>query len=134
MTPCALPSRQTYARLPLVYACSGCSGAAQLANQFAVMLDRSQQAEMSCIAGIGGHVETLVRDAVSGRKMLVLDGCPLHCARRCLAQHGIVPDAHVDLSKAGVKKRLHANATPDESQLAWEHAVLPALDRINAQA
>ncbi|HAQ85985.1 MAG TPA: zinc-binding protein, partial [Pseudomonas sp.] len=43
-------------RLPLVYACSGCSNVAQLANTLAVRLDRAGLAEMSCIAGVGGRV------------------------------------------------------------------------------
>jgi len=36
---------------PLVYSCSGCSSAAQMANYIAVQLDRMDVAEMSCIAG-----------------------------------------------------------------------------------
>ena len=41
---------------PLVYSCSGCSSAAQLANHVALQLDRRGVAEMSCIAGVGGDV------------------------------------------------------------------------------
>lgn len=41
--------------LPLVYSCSGCSSAAQMANHLAVQLDRTGLAEMSCIAGVGGN-------------------------------------------------------------------------------
>ena len=41
---------------PLIYSCSGCSSAAQLANHVAVRLDRAGVAEMSCIAGVGGDV------------------------------------------------------------------------------
>ena len=55
--------------LPLVYACSGCSNVAQLANTLAVRLDRSGVAEMSCIAGVGGHVAALVNKARSGRRI-----------------------------------------------------------------
>ena len=40
--------------LPLVYSCSGCSSAAQMANDLALRLDRAGVAEMSCIAGVGG--------------------------------------------------------------------------------
>ncbi len=39
---------------PLVYACSGCSNVAQLANDLALILNRKNLAEMSSIAGIGG--------------------------------------------------------------------------------
>lgn len=43
----------SYEDLPLVYSCSGCSSAAQMANVLAVELDRERIAEMSCIAGVG---------------------------------------------------------------------------------
>ena len=113
--------------LPLVYSCSGCSSAAQLANALAVRLDREGLAEMSCIAGVGGDVPALVRTAQSGRPIVVLDGCPLHCAKQCLARYDIPIAAHVDLSNAGVKKRLHEDATPEESARAWADVVTPAL-------
>jgi len=46
---------------PLVYSCSGCSSAAQLANSVALKLDRADIAEMSCIAGVGGDVPQIAR-------------------------------------------------------------------------
>ncbi len=45
--------------LPLVYACSGCSNVAQLANDLALRLDRARLAEMSCIAGVGDDYRNL---------------------------------------------------------------------------
>lgn len=93
--------------LPLVYSCSGASSAAQMANYIAVRLDRLQVAEMSCIAGVGGDVKPLVRTAKSGRPIIALDGCPLHCAAQILKRHGLVADGHFDLSKMGVRKRYH---------------------------
>jgi uncharacterized metal-binding protein len=94
--------------LPLVYSCSGCSSAAQMANYLALALDRSGAAEMSCIAGVGGGVAPLVKLARSGRPVLAIDGCPLACARQCLARAGVEPDRHVLLNSMGVRKRLHA--------------------------
>ncbi len=91
--------------LPLVYSCSGCSNVAQLANSLALRLDRACLAEMSCIAGVGGHVPALVNKAKSGRLIVALDGCPLHCVKGCLAQHGLKPDVHLTLSDFGVRKR-----------------------------
>ncbi|HQY47584.1 MAG TPA: putative zinc-binding protein [Usitatibacteraceae bacterium] len=93
--------------LPLVYSCSGCSSAAQAANHIALELDRRAVAEMSCIAGVGGNVPHLVRIARSGRPILALDGCPLACARSCLAERGLAPTRHVLLHEHGVKKRYH---------------------------
>jgi uncharacterized metal-binding protein len=105
--------------LPLVYSCSGCSSAAQLANHLAVRLDRDNHAEMSCIAGVGGRVPSLVRKATdaaaSGRVIVVIDGCPLSCAKHSLAQHGIQPTRHIQLGTAGVKKVYHADFDPKQA-------------------
>jgi len=94
---------------PLVYSCSGCSSAAQMANYLALRLDRNGIAEMSCIAGVGGNVKSLVRKALSGRTIVVLDGCPLSCAKACLGNHGIVPSLHIQLGEYDVKKRNHVD-------------------------
>lgn len=106
------PSRP--GRPPLVYACSGSSNVAQLANAIAVRLDRSGLAEMSCIAGVGGNVGALVRTATSGRTIVAIDGCPLACCERSLASRGVVPDRLVRLHERGLKKRQHVDFSPAE--------------------
>jgi uncharacterized metal-binding protein len=101
--------------LPLVYSCSGCSSAAQLANHLAIRLDRSGRAEMSCIAGVGGDVPSLVRTATSGRPIVAIDGCHLRCVQGCLARHGLAPSLHYELTGLGVKKRFGADFEPEQA-------------------
>lgn len=100
----------------LVYSCSGCSSAAQLANHLAVRLDRNGDAEMSCIAGLGGQVKSLIRTArkaqATKRPILVIDGCPLACAKHSLGQHGIAPTHHLQLAELGVRKLHHEDFDP----------------------
>ncbi|HZP93076.1 MAG TPA: putative zinc-binding protein [Burkholderiales bacterium] len=115
--------------LPLVYSCSGCSSAAQLANHLALKLDRLGAAEMSCIAGVGGNVPHLLGVAKSGRKIVALDGCPLECAKSCLARHALKPDLHVLLSEHGVRKRYHADFDPNEAQRLLE-GLLPRVQAL----
>lgn len=115
------------APLPLVYSCSGCSNVAQLANSVALRLDRSGLAEMSCIAGIGGDVRPLVDKAVSGRRILALDGCALHCVAHCLARHGIVADVHLTLSRPGLRKKAQCDCSAeeiDETFVSVSHVVM----------
>ena len=100
---------------PLVYSCSGCSSAAQLANHVALQLDRRGVAEMSCIAGVGGDVPSLVRLAQSGRPIIALDGCALNCAKSCLARHGVAPERHYQLQQYGVKKLTHEDFDPTQA-------------------
>ena len=97
------------AELPLAYSCSGCSNIAQVANRVAIDLDRVGIAEISCIAGVGGGVEPLVKKAKSGRRIISLDGCALHCVKRCLSQHGIEPTFQYTLTDFGIQKRAHTD-------------------------
>jgi uncharacterized metal-binding protein len=112
---------QDYRKLPLVYACSGCSSAAQAANYIALKLDREGDAEMSCIAGVGGNVPHLVNIAKSGRPIIAIDGCPLACTLHCLSERGLSADFHLLLHEHGVKKQYHA-------ELDQEHADLITAD------
>lgn len=114
-------------QFPLVYSCSGCSNVAQMANALALRLDRAGIAEMSCIAGVGGGVKPLVNTAQSGRPVIALDGCPLHCVAHCLANCGVVPDVHVDFSKHGFRKKTGIDSDPALEQRAWNEVVLPAI-------
>ena len=108
---------------PLVYSCSGCSSAAQLANHVAVRLDRSGVAEMSCIAGVGGDVASLVKTAHSGRPILALDGCALVCVKSSLERHGITATRHYQLQQYGVRKRQHEDFDPAQAQQVLEQVV-----------
>lgn len=108
------------APLPLVYACSGCSSAAQLANHVAVQLDRQGVAEMSCIAGVGGDVAHLLKIAQSGRPIVALDGCPLVCVQSCLSRHGLHAQRHYQLHHYGIKKRQHADFDPAQAQAVFD--------------
>jgi len=106
--------------LPLVYACSGCSSAAQLANYVAVQLDRRGHAEMSCIAGIGGEVPSLLKLMRSGRSIVGLDGCPLVCVKASLARHGVTMARHYQLQEFGVRKRVHEDFDPEQARQVLE--------------
>ena len=101
---------------PLVYSCSGCSSAAQLANAVALKLDRAAVAEMSCIAGVGGDVPSLLRTARSGRPIVALDGCALACVKSSLARHDLAPALHFDLSEQGVRKLRQVDFDPVQAQ------------------
>jgi uncharacterized metal-binding protein len=112
-------------RLALVYACSGCSSAAQLANHLAVRLDRNGEAEMSCIAGVGGGVKPLVRIAQraqrDGRPILAIDGCALACVKHALEQVGAQPTRYVQLADSGVRKLAHADFDPAQAAALLQH-------------
>lgn len=88
----------------VVYSCSGCSDAGELADLVARRLAREGAAEMSCLAGIGGRVKPLVNKAAKAERILVVDGCPLNCARHTLELAGFNKFEHLELHKLGIRK------------------------------
>jgi uncharacterized metal-binding protein len=88
----------------VVYACSGCSDAGELADRIARQLTREGVAEMSCLAGIGGRVKPLVNKAASAERILAIDGCPLNCTRHTLELAGFKDFEHLELHKLSILK------------------------------
>ena len=89
---------------PIVYACSGCSDAGELADRIARQLAREGVGEMSCLAGVGGRVKHLVAVAEKAGRVLVIDGCPINCARKTLELAGVQRVEHLELHKLGLRK------------------------------
>ena len=109
--------RKDKENLPLVYCCSGCSNTAQMANYVALQLDKRGMAEMSGSAGVAAGIPSLLKIARSGRPVIVLDGCPIACAKKSLAQHGITTDDYLQLSSYGVKKRYYQEVDLDKAEM-----------------
>ena len=82
---------------PVIYACSGCSDAGELADRVARQLSREGIGEMSCLAGIGGRVKPLMMKGQKAQRIIVIDGCPLNCARHTLRLAGMTNVEHVEL-------------------------------------
>ncbi len=117
---------------PIVYACSGCSNLAQLANQIALNLNCQDQAEMSCIAGVGGQVKSLVKLAKSGRPILALDGCALHCTQQSLSRVEVKPSLHLTLTNIDLKKVKHQDFSNHEFEQAYAY-VIEKLSSLNSK-
>ncbi|MGD0273061.1 MAG: putative zinc-binding protein [Gaiellaceae bacterium] len=107
----------------LVYACSGASNLGQLTNEIAVRLDRDGLAEMSCAEAVGIEAEPPYAAALSGRLVVAVSGCPLACANRLLAEHGVAVTRSIQLENRGVLKAKHVSVGWEESERIYEEVV-----------
>jgi len=89
---------------PVVFACSGCSPAGQLANQLALELDRRGIAEMSCLAGLGAEKPVFLRLA-QRRPVWIIDGCPIECGCGIAEKVHLPAVLHLRLHDFGIKKK-----------------------------
>ena len=88
----------------VIYACSGCSDAGELADRTARVLSQQNLGEMSCLAGIGGRVKPLMLRVAQAEHIVAIDGCPLNCTRHTLAQAGFTNVHHLELHRLGLRK------------------------------
>ena len=86
----------------LIYACSGAADVGAIADLTARKLSREGFGGMSCLAAIGANVSGFVESAKSAEN-IVIDGCPVACARGTLERIGVACTAHV-LTDLGLVK------------------------------
>ncbi|MFA6547109.1 MAG: putative zinc-binding protein [Limisphaerales bacterium] len=109
------PPNQAGARRIVIYACSGCSDAGEIADRAARALSQQNYGEMSCLAGIGGRVKSLMAKAEQAAHIVAIDGCPLNCARHTLERAGFLNVQHLELHRLGLRK---GSCPPTEERIA----------------
>ncbi|MEA4857517.1 MAG: putative zinc-binding protein [Solidesulfovibrio sp.] len=107
----------------LVFACSGGADVGALADQVARKLTADGVAKMFCLAGIGGRVSGILKTTEAASKIVVIDGCPLNCARKSLEEAGFTDFGHVQLADLGFKKG--ESPVTDERVMTVAMAVAP---------
>jgi uncharacterized metal-binding protein len=88
----------------LVYPCSGAADVGEIADRAARRLDAENVAWMSCLAGIGGRVSSLMANAAAAPALIAIDGCPLDCAKKTLELAGFTDIRHVRVTDLDFKK------------------------------
>jgi len=90
----------------LIFPCSGGSNVGQIANEAAKKLNASGYGKMYCLAGIGGHVSSVIESTKVAKKIIAIDGCPVACAKNTLKHAGFSIDKHVVVTDLGIKKEI----------------------------
>lgn len=97
----------------LPFPCSGGSNVGQIANAAAVRLNVEQVGKMYCLAGIGGHIESMLTSAKGASRIVAIDGCPVACARQTLQHAGFAVTDHVVVTELGIEKRYELEPPPE---------------------
>jgi len=89
----------------LVFPCSGGSNVGQISNQAGAKLDQDGVGRMFCLAGIGGHVSGMIESTKAGKMIVVIDGCPVACAKKTLEHAEFKVDEYVQVTDLGIEKK-----------------------------
>jgi uncharacterized metal-binding protein len=89
----------------IIYSCSGIgSNVGQLANAAACQLTREGYGGGSCLAGVGGGIGKLIDMGKGADERVVIDGCPVACAKKIMDDQGLSIDRYVLITDLGITK------------------------------
>lgn len=98
----------------LLYACSGGANVAEIADRAARELMFAGQGSMFCLAGLGADIQGMVQTARDADLNLVIDGCPMDCAKKVFDRHGITNYRPIRVTDLGIEKVKGLRATAEQ--------------------
>ena len=89
----------------IIYSCSGMgSNVGQLANEAACRLTLEGYGGGSCLAGLGGGIDKLIGMGMAADERVVIDGCPVACAKKIMDDRRLPVDHYVVITDLGITK------------------------------
>ncbi len=91
-------------RSVLVFACSGGANVAEIADRAAREMMFCGKGSMFCLAGVGAGIGGMVQTARDADLNVVIDGCPVDCAKKVFDNAGLSNYRHVRVTDLGIEK------------------------------
>ncbi|HUW57923.1 MAG TPA: putative zinc-binding protein [Planctomycetota bacterium] len=98
----------------LFYACSGGANVAEVADRAARQLMYDGRGGMFCLAGLGAGIEGMIQTARDADLNVVIDGCPMDCAKKIFDKTGVTNYAQIKVTDLGIEKVKGIKATDDQ--------------------
>ncbi len=99
----------------LIFPCSGGSNVGQLANAAGVILTVDGRGRFFCLAGVGGHIPSMMESAKAAKRVVAIDGCSIACSKLTLEHSGFTVTDYTVITELGIKK--NKNFTLDEKDV-----------------
>lgn len=101
-------------RTVLLYACSGGANVAEIADRAARELMFAGCGTMFCLAGLGADIPGMVQTARDADLNLLIDGCPMECAKKTFDRHGITNYRQIKVTDLGIDKVKGVRGSEDQ--------------------
>jgi len=98
----------------LFYACSGGANVAEVADRAARELMFEGLGTMFCLAGLGADIQGMIQTAKDADLNVVIDGCPLDCAKKIFDRVGVGNYLQVKVTDLGMEKVKGVRATDEQ--------------------
>lgn len=115
--------------IPLLFACSGGSNAAELVESVARKLAKNEVIYMSCPPVISARVDFFLEKLRHDEKVIALDGCETDCISQTMKNSGFEGFLHVKLSDMGISK---SDASNEKRQIDIAYNFV--IDKISSES
>jgi len=108
----------------IIFACSGASNTGQLSNEAAVRLTNEGYGTIACTASLAIQTPPVMKKTKEADEVVIIDGCPVGCAKEIAERAGIRPDQYIIVTEEGIKKSGNLELPEEEIEkivsAAWE--------------
>jgi uncharacterized metal-binding protein len=98
----------------LLYTCSGGANVGEIADRAARRLMAEGQGAMFCLAGLGAGIPGMIETARAADVNLVIDGCPVACAKKVFDKAGLNNYTSIAVADLGIEKAKGVPVTADQ--------------------
>jgi uncharacterized metal-binding protein len=98
----------------IIFPCAGQANVGQLTNRAALQLTGEGYGNIACLALLGIGSESLIANALNADEVVILDGCPMQCAKKIAGAQGIGAGQHLVLTELGIVKGPSKSYTDDD--------------------
>jgi uncharacterized metal-binding protein len=100
----------------LLYACSGGANVAEISDRVARELMFDGCGKMFCLAGLGAEIQGMVQTAKDADLNVVIDGCPMDCAKKIFDKVGVTNYKQIRVTDLGIEKVKGVRCTDEQVQ------------------
>ena len=100
----------------LIYACSGGANVAEISDKAARQLMFEGKGSMFCLAGLGAGIPGMIQAARDADVNLVIDGCPMDCAKKVFEKAGVTNYKYLKVTDLGIEKVKGVRCTEEQVQ------------------
>ena len=98
----------------IIFPCAGQANTGQLTNLAAIQLTEEGYGSIACVALLAIGSDNLVANAMNAEEVVVLDGCPMLCAKKIAGAQGVAAGQHIVVTELGITKGPSKNYTLDD--------------------
>jgi len=98
----------------IIFPCAGQANVGQLTNLAAIQLTEEGYGSIACASLLAIGTETLIANALNADEVVILDGCPMLCAKKIAGAQGIAAGQHLVMTELGITKGPSKSYTNDD--------------------